>query len=84
MDEQYVNEKHFAEKLLNFDNNMITAQNYIKEHYNINSEYDSSDDTLYIWSNMNESKNLNNARNYILEKIGEDFVDVIFGKKLMD
>ncbi len=84
MNEQYVNEKHFAEKLLNFDNNIITVQNYIKEHYNIDSEYDSKDDTLYIWSNVNESQNLNYARNYILSNIGEDFVDVILGKKLMN
>jgi len=82
MKDQYINEKHFVEKLLNFDDNMIIAQNYIKEKYNVDSEYDSSNDTIYMWSKFNNSQNLNCARNYVLETLGGDFVDIIFGKKI--
>lgn len=77
----YTNEKQFAEKLIKFDDNRIKAAQYIKENLNVDSEYDESSDTMYIWSN--ESKNLDEARDHIIEELGEDFVDVIYGKKLV-
>ena len=76
------NEQLFTEQLLNLSDNMTTAQTYIKENYHIDSEYDSKNDLLYIWSkNINESLNLAAAKDYINENIGEEFVNVIYGKR---
>ena len=75
----YINEKQFAEKLLTFEENLNKAKKYIKEQFNVDSEYDAKSDLIYIWSN--ENANLDKARNHILEKLGEDFIDVIYGRK---
>lgn len=75
-------EKLIVEKFLNLENDIIEAQNYIKENYHINSEYDADDDIIYIWcNNVNESLNLAAAKEYILENIGSTFVNVMFGMK---
>ena len=76
------NEKQFTESLLNLTGNISKAQAYIKENYNIESEYDAENDLIYIWSpNVNENLNLAAAKEYITEEIGEEFVNVIYGKK---
>ena len=77
-----LNEKTLVESFHNLNQNISNAQQYIKENYHIDSEYDECDDTLYIWSNnVNESLNLNAAKEYIGEKIGYEMINVIFGKK---
>ena len=59
-----------------------TAQEYIKETYNIDSTYSDDDDTIYIWTeNLNENLNLAAAREYIEQEIGLEMVNVIYGKK---
>lgn len=77
----YTNEKYFVEKLINFDENRIKASQYIKENLNVDSEYDETTDTMYIWSN--ESENLDKARDHMLEQLGEDFIDIIYGRRLV-
>jgi hypothetical protein len=76
------NEKILLETFLELNNNIEKAQQYIKENYHINSEYAEDEETLYIWSpNVNESLNLAAAKEYIQETIGNEFIDVIYGKK---
>jgi len=76
------NEKLFVESFLNLDNNISEAQDYIKEAYNINSEYDEDEDMMYIWSdNLNENLNLAVAKEYIINKIGNEMINVMYGKK---
>lgn len=76
------NEKIFLEKLINLQDNIEKAQQYIKENYHINSEYNSEDDMIYLWSpNVNESLNLAAAKEYLIETLGDEFVNVIYGKK---
>jgi len=80
--DNHSNEKEFTEQLLNLTGNISKAQAYIKENYHIDSEYDSENDLLYIWSkNVNESLNLAAAKEYVTEEIGEEFVNVIYGTK---
>ena len=76
------NEKLFVESFLNLNNNISEAQDYIKEAYNINSEYDEDEDMMYIWSdNLNENLNLAVAKEYIINKIGNEMINVMYGKK---
>ena len=76
------NEKILVETFLGLNDNISKAQQYIKENYHINSEYSEEDDILYIWSpNVNESLKLAAAKEYIQETIGDEFVNVIYGKK---
>ena len=76
------NEKILVETFLGLNDNISKAQQYIKENYHINSEYSEEDDILYIWSsNVNESLNLAVAKEYVQETIGDEFINVIYGKK---
>lgn len=76
------NEKVFLEKLMNLDDNISKAQQYIKEQYNVESEYSEQDDILYIWTpNVNENLNLATAREYIEKTVGEEFINIIYGEK---
>ena len=75
-------EKLIVEKFLNLEDDIKEAQEYIKENYHINSEYDNEEDIMYIWSNnVNESLNLAAAKEYIEETIGLEFVNVMYGMK---
>lgn len=76
------NEQLLIDKILNIHENIKSIQNYIKENYNIDSEYDSEDNMIYLWSkNVNESLNLAAAKEHILNEIGSEFVEVIYGMK---
>ena len=76
------NEQNLVEAFHNLEDNILKAQEYIKENYHIESEYDQDDDIIYIWSNdVNESLNLGAAKEYIGETIGYEMVNVIYGMK---
>ena len=77
-----LNEKLMVESFLNLNHNIKNAQDYIKENYHINSEYDSDEDIMYIWgNNINENLNLASAKEYIINTIGSEMVNVIYGKR---
>lgn len=76
------NEKDFLDKFININESIKNTQTYIKENYHIDSEYDEENNLMYIWTNnVNESLNINAAQEYISEQIGDEFVNVILGKK---
>ena len=76
------NEKDFLDKFININESIKNTQAYIKENYHIDSEYDEENNLMYIWTNnVNESLNINAAQEYISEQIGDEFVNVILGKK---
>lgn len=76
------NEKNLVVSFHDLESNINKAQEYIKENYHVESEYDSEEDILYIWSNnVNESLNLGAAKEYVGENIGYEMVNVIYGKK---
>lgn len=72
----------YLEKMLHIDDHVKNAQDYIKENYNINSDYDKETSTIYIYTkNINESLNIVAAEKYLQETIGEDFINIKFGQK---
>ena len=76
------NEKFIVESFLNLNHNIAEAQKYIKESYNVNSEYNDAEDTLFIWTdNVNENLNLAQAKQYVLDTIGNEMINVMYGKK---
>ena len=78
------NEKFIVESFLNLNHNIEQAQKYIKETYNIESEYNEDEDTLYIWTeSINESNlNLAQAKQYICDTIGNEMVNIMYGKQV--
>ena len=75
------NEKFIVESFLNLDQNIKEAQKYIKESYHIESEYNADEDMIYIWAeNINENLNLAQAKQYILDTIGNEMINVMYGK----
>ena len=73
------NEKFIVESFLNLNHNIEEAQKYIKESYKVNSEYNDEEDTLYIWTeNVNENLNLAQAKQYVLDKIGNEMINVMY------
>lgn len=73
------NEKKFVESIVNFDSNVLKAQQYIKENYSIDSTFD--DDTCEIHLTCENAENalmLAAAKEYITETL-EDSVICIFG-----
>ena len=76
------NEKFIVESFLNLNHNIEEAQKYIKESYNVNSEYNDAEDTLFIWTdNINENLNLAQAKQYVLDTIGNEMINVMYGVK---
>ena len=53
---------------------------YIKENFNIDSEYNEETNTLHLYStNVNESLELLSAKEYILSQIDESMLNVKYG-----
>ena len=78
----FENEKHMIDSFLDLEKNIETVKEYIKENYNVESEYDADDNMLYIWTeNINESLGLASAKEHVLNTIGAEMIDVIYGMK---
>lgn len=82
MDNKYENERIFAENILNFNHNLAEAQYYLKENFGIDSEYDEASGTLHLLNddNVNEALAMATAREYVINYIGEDMIQVVYGK----
>lgn len=46
------NEKKFVKAFVDFESNLSNAQAYIKENYNIDSEFNSDDNTIRLYCKM--------------------------------
>lgn len=76
------NEKLIVESFLNLNQNIEEAQQYIKENFNIDSEYNEDDDILYIWTEeLHNNLDLAKAKEYVCETIGNEMINVMYGKK---
>lgn len=72
------NEKIFAESIVNFEANLKRAQRYIKENYNIDSEFDSENSELHLVSNVAENAMmLAAAKEYISENFDDSIICVM-------
>lgn len=73
------NEKKFVRTVVDFAANLEKAQDYIKENFNIDSEFDEESGALKLsCSDANEALNLLSAKSYIEENLDNGLVKVIF------
>ena len=74
-------EKRFVESILDFNHDLTQVQAYIKENFNIESEYDEEEGALHIWcENVNESLELASAKEYVNSCIDESMLQVVYGR----
>ena len=74
------NERILLETFLNHNNNISKVRSYIKENFNIDSEYNEETNTLHLYStNVNESSELLLAKEYILSQIDESMLNIKYG-----
>ncbi len=74
------NERILLETFLNHNDNVKKAQKYVKENFNIDTEYNEETNTLHLYStNVNESLQLLSAKEYVLSQIDESMLNVKYG-----
>jgi len=74
------NEKNFVKTFFEHKTNICKSQDYIKENFGINSEYNEETNTLHLFTNnVNESLNLATAKDYISKTLDETMINVKYG-----
>lgn len=77
--ENYDNEKSFVKKVVDFECNVIKAQDYIKENFGVDSEFNHETLELKLVQNsVNEALQLVSAKDYLENELPEDMIKVIF------
>lgn len=77
--ENYDNEKSFVKKVVDFECNVIKAQDYIKENFGVDSEFNPETLELKLVQNsVNEALQLVSAKDYLENELPEDMIKVIF------
>jgi hypothetical protein len=80
------NERRFAESVVNFEANVKKAQAYIKENYNVESEFDITNLQMVLKANKSElnesdqSLTMAAAKNYINEQFDEAIVCIMLSE----
>ena len=74
------NEKKFIKAFVDFESNMRSARQYIKETFGVESELNEEENyiRLYCKDNKVDVMNLVSAKNFINETFDDGFIDVIF------
>ena len=74
------NEKKFIKAFVDFESNMKSARQYIKETFEVESELNEEENyiRLYCKDNKVDVMNLVSAKNFINETFDDGFIDVIF------
>ena len=73
------NEKVFVKTIVDLESNVKAAQSYIKENFNIDSEYDDEANTIKLTCpNVVEALNLISAKSYINEQFENTPITVVF------
>ncbi len=73
---------NYLETMINYSDNINSAQKYIKENFGVSSDYDNDTNTIYIYTtNINESLNVVAAKEYLYEKFTPEIINVVYGKK---
>ena len=74
------NIKKLLDSLVELNESIDGVREYIKVNYGVDSRYDDNGE-LYIWCDDPErSLNVKQAKEYIDDNIGEELVQVIYGK----
>ena len=75
------NIKNLLDSLVELNESVDDVREYIKTNYGIESRYDDGNGELHIWCDYPErSLNVKQAKEYIDDNIGEELVQVIYGK----
>ena len=74
------NEKRFIRNFVDFESNIKSARQYIKEIYGVDSELNEEGNyiKLYCTDGKLDVMNLVSAKNFINETFDSGFIDVIF------
>ena len=74
------NEKQFIRTFVDFESNMKSVRQYIKETYGIESELNEEENyiRLYCGNGKLDVMNLVSAKDFINENFDSGFIDVIF------
>lgn len=74
------NEKQFIRNFVDFESNIKSARQYIKETYGVDSELNEKGNyiKLYCTDGKLDVMNLVSAKNFINETFDSGFIDVIF------
>lgn len=73
------NEKHFIRNFVDFESNMKSARQYIKETYGVDSEFNEEENYIKLYCpGKIDVMNLVSAKDFINETFDTGFVDVIF------
>ena len=73
------NEKNFIRNFVDFESNMKSARQYIKETYGVDSEFNEEENYIKLYcTGKIDVINLVSAKDFINETFDTGFVDVIF------
>lgn len=73
---------NYLDNMLHSDDYVKQAQNYIKENFNVCSDFDNATSTLYIYTrNINESLNIAAAEEYLENTLSQEIINIKLGKK---
>ena len=73
------NEKNFIRNFVDFESNMKSARQYIKETYGVDSEFNEEENYIKLYCPEKiDVINLVSAKDFINETFDTGFVDVIF------
>ena len=73
------NEKQFIRAFVDFESNLKSARQYIKETYGVDSEFNEEENCIKLYCpGKLDVINLVSAKDFINETFEEGFIDVIF------
>lgn len=70
------NEYIFAKNIINLDKNIYKAIEYIKENFNVESEYNEDNSHLRLWTNNINEDNTLLATKKCIEEVFGDYITV--------
>lgn len=73
---------NYVDSIVNNNKYVEEARNYIRENFNISSDYDEENGRLYIYTtNVNEGLSLLSAKLYLNEIFTPEIMQVVYGMK---
>lgn len=71
------NERKLANLFVNDDKHIASAQEYIKENFEVSSEYNAKESSLRLYvTNVNNALQILAAKEYLEERFPADFVTI--------
>lgn len=72
------NDKKFVRDMVDFVPQVIKAQTYLKENYNIDSVFNEDECTLEIYQSVNESKDNIKAKEYVEKNVNMEGLEISY------